>query len=76
MPLPSDPNPLVFQRVKGALKSVGMSQKDLAQHLGLAQGVVSLALVELLVQRSPATRVLLRELAAGLSAPLVADLLE
>jgi len=33
------------------------------------QGVVSLALVELLVRRSPATRVLLRELAAGLSAP-------
>jgi hypothetical protein len=30
------------------------------------QGVVSLALVELLVRRSPATRVLLRELAAGL----------
>jgi transcriptional regulator with XRE-family HTH domain len=44
MPLLSDPDPLVFQRVKGALKSVGMSQKDLAQHLGLAQGVVSLAL--------------------------------
>ena len=44
MPLPTDPDPLVFQRVKGALKSIGMSQKDLAEHLGLAQGVVSMAL--------------------------------
>ena len=44
MPLPSDPDPQVFQRVKGALKSIGMSQKDLAVHLGLAQGVVSMAL--------------------------------
>ena len=32
------------------------------------QGVVSLALVELLVRRSPATRLLLRELATGLCA--------
>ena len=44
MPLPNDPDSLVFQRVKGALKSVGMSQKDLAKHFGLAQGVVSMAL--------------------------------
>jgi len=44
MPLPNDPDPQVFQRVKGALKSVGMSQKDLAERLGLAPGVVSLAL--------------------------------
>lgn len=44
MPLPTDPDPQVFQRVKGALKSIGMSQKDLAEHLGLAQGVVSTAL--------------------------------
>lgn len=44
MPLPTDPDPQVFQRVKGALKSIGMSQKDLAERLGLAQGVVSMAL--------------------------------
>ena len=44
MPLPNDPDPLVFQRVKGALKSVGISQKDLAKRFGLAQGVVSTAL--------------------------------
>lgn len=44
MPLPTDLDPQVFQRVKGALKTVGMSQKDLAQYFGLAQGVVSTAL--------------------------------
>lgn len=44
MPLPNDPDPQVFQRVKGALKSVGISQKDLAKRFGLAQGVVSTAL--------------------------------
>jgi transcriptional regulator with XRE-family HTH domain len=44
MASPSDSDPLIFQRVKGALKSIGMSQKDLAQHFGLAPGVVSLAL--------------------------------
>lgn len=44
MPLPGDPDTQVFQRVKGALKSVGMSQKDLAERFGLAQGVVSAAL--------------------------------
>lgn len=44
MPLPTDPDPQVFQRVKGALKSLGINQKDLAQHLGLAQGIVSVAL--------------------------------
>nr|WP_290935965.1 helix-turn-helix transcriptional regulator [Haliscomenobacter sp.] len=44
MPLPTDPDPQVFLRVKGALKTIGMSQRDLAKHLGLAPGVVSLAL--------------------------------
>lgn len=44
MPLPTDPDPQVFLRVKGALKTIGMSQRDLARHLGLAPGVVSLAL--------------------------------
>lgn len=44
MPLPNDPDPQVFQRVKGALKSIGMSQRDLAERFGLAQGVVSTAL--------------------------------
>lgn len=44
MPLPNDPDPQVFLRVKGALKTIGMSQRDLARYLGLAPGVVSLAL--------------------------------
>ena len=44
MSLPSDPDPQVFLRVKGALKTLGMSQRDLAKQLGLAPGVVSLAL--------------------------------
>lgn len=44
MPLPNDPDPQVFLRVKGALKTIGMSQRDLAERLGLAPGVVSLAL--------------------------------
>jgi transcriptional regulator with XRE-family HTH domain len=44
MPPPPPPDPQVFQRIKGALRSIGISQKDLAEHLGLAQGVVSMAL--------------------------------
>ena len=44
MSLPTDPDPQVFLRVKGALKTLGMSQRDLAKQLGLAPGVVSLAL--------------------------------
>ena len=39
-----DSNQLVFNRVKGILKTLEIGQKDLANQLGLAQGVVSLAL--------------------------------
>lgn len=44
MSLPNDPDHQVFLRVKGTLKTLGMSQRDLAKQLGLAPGVVSLAL--------------------------------
>ena len=44
MPSNLNNDQLVFQRVKGILKTLAISQKDLAKQLGLAQGVVSLAL--------------------------------
>lgn len=40
----ADSSKVVFNRVKGILRSLGLNQQQLAQKLGLAQGVVSLAL--------------------------------
>jgi transcriptional regulator with XRE-family HTH domain len=44
MALDSNTEQMMYLRVKGMLKTLAINQKDLAKRLGLAQGVVSLAL--------------------------------
>lgn len=44
MPKNIDPDQMIYLRVKGLLKTLAINQKDLSKQLGLAQGVVSLAL--------------------------------
>lgn len=44
MALNSDIEQMLYLRVKGILKTLGINQKDLSKRFGLAQGVVSLAL--------------------------------